>query len=106
MQTRSRANGLMPMTEDPDWKHIAIQMGRRVNFAGGHLHSRGSGDLCDENLQEIIHWRDFMADALELIPGLTVDREAMHALDLPQRERRKFFKDRAAQQATQEASDS
>jgi len=28
------------------------------------------------------------------MPGVTVDREAMHAMDLPKKQRLKFFKDR------------
>lgn len=37
------------------------------------------------------HWKEEMADVMELIPGVKVNREAMHAMDLPKKQRDKWI---------------
>jgi hypothetical protein len=61
-----------------------------------HLKAPGSGAILNTKTGTMQNWLDYFADALELMPGLTVDREAMHANQLPKRERDKFFKAREA----------
>lgn len=77
--------------DEPNWKDIAMQLGQRVNFAISHLKADGAGVLADLNKpsDQWQHWRDYMADALEMIPGVTVDREMMHTFGLPLTKRRK-----------------
>lgn len=78
----------------PDWEAIAMTLGRDVIFALNHLKAPGSPMIYNREKGEMRHWRERFADSLEMIPEVKVDREAMHALDLPAKERRKFFKDR------------
>lgn len=77
-----------------DWKSVAIELANKVNFALANLAPRGGGSGLVYNTKtgKTSHWRDGFADALEMLPGLQVDREASHALDLSKKERDKFFK--------------
>ena len=79
---------------EPDWKEIAITLWSDVNFAAANLKTTGSGMLYNPDTGTSRHWKERFADSLELMPGVTVDREAMHAMDLPKKQRLKFFKDR------------
>lgn len=79
---------------EPDWKEIAWQLWYDVNFAAANLKATGSGILYNPVTGASRHWKERFADSLELMPGVTVDREALHALDLPKKQRLKFFKDR------------
>lgn len=94
MKTKKKSTA-KEMTAEPDWKAIALHLGQQVNFAITYLSPKsGSGLILNTNTGETQNWKERFADALERIPGVKVDREAMHALSLPARERRKFFKDR------------
>ncbi len=88
---------------EPDWRHIAEQLAQKVNFAMRNLRASGSGMVYRTSGGPAIHWLDFFSDALELVPGLSVDREAAHANQLPKRERDKFFKAREAAKPAEEA---
>lgn len=41
---------------------------------------------------KFIHWRDHLANKLEKVPGLELNREDLHAMDLPRAKRRAYFK--------------
>lgn len=84
---------------EPDWKEIALKLWQDVNFAAANLKSPGGVLIYCEETKTSRHWKDRFADSLELLPGIEVDREAMHALDLPKKERIKFFKEQAARKA-------
>lgn len=83
---------------EPDWKQIATAMYADVSFALQNLKAPGSGSIYNPTTGEFRHWKTRFADTLEKMPGVTVDREAMFALDLPKAKRIKFFKDREAAQ--------
>lgn len=85
-----------------DWKDIAVTLAKAVDFAIANLKASGSGVFDDED-GVTWHWKDQFADSLERIPGVKVDREAMHALDLPKRKREKFFRDREKTRAKRPA---
>ena len=38
---------------------------------------------------QLTPWREYMAEAMEMIPGVTLDREIMGTLDLPPAKRKK-----------------
>lgn len=75
--------------EEPNWKEIAMALGQRVNFAITHMKCDGAGVIADLDrpASEWQHWRDYMADAMEMIPGVKVDREVLHTLNLPRSKR-------------------
>ena len=75
------------MSAEPNWKEIAMQLAQRVNFAVQHL--KGSGGLLDTETGNIKGWRDYMAEGIEMVPGVKVDREILATLDLPPQKRRK-----------------
>lgn len=76
-------------TPEPDWKSIATSLAQRIDFAMRHLKANGSGLLLNINDGTSQHWRDYLADGMELIPGVVVDRELMHLLELPRTKQRK-----------------
>lgn len=71
-----------------DWKAIALALGQRVNFAITNLDSKGAG-LFDTQTGTFRSWREYMVEALEMIPGVAVDREVLSTLRLPPAKRRK-----------------
>jgi len=75
-------------TQEVDWKSIAMALGQRVNFAVQSCDCKGGGML---NLEtgKVTGWRDYMAEALEMIPGVVIDREIMATLHLPTAKRKK-----------------
>jgi hypothetical protein len=76
-------------TEHIDWKPIALELAQRVNFAISHLTCKGAGLLLNTEDGTTQHWRDYMADAMEKCPGVTVNRELMHTFDLPRSQQKK-----------------
>ena len=75
------------MQDTTDWKKIALALAQRVNFAVTNCKS--SGGLLNSDTGVITPWRDYMVEALELIPGCVVDREVLATLDMPPAQRRK-----------------
>ena len=88
-------------TEQPDWEEIATALAQRVNFAIANLKTTGSGVIADMSKpsKQWQHWRDYMADAIEMYPGLTVDRELMHLNELPRIKRAKAHEKIMAERA-------
>jgi len=80
--------------ETTDWKAIATALAQRVNMAITHLTCQGSGIIgnLEKPAEEWQHWRDYMADGLEMYPGVKVDRELMHLNNLPRSKRSKEYK--------------
>lgn len=77
----------MAEKDDTDWKAIALALAQRVNYAISNL--SGSGGLWNAETGEITDWRYYMAEAMDLIPGVKVDREILATLDLPPSKRKK-----------------
>lgn len=75
-------------TPGPDWEEIAMALAQRVNFAVTNCDCKGGGILNTE-IMEITGWRDYMVEALEMIPGVTIDREILATLYLPPSKRKK-----------------
>lgn len=74
--------------QQADWKAIALALAQRVNYAVSNCECKGSGLLNLETLA-VTPWRDYMVEALEMIPGVTVDREMLATLHLAPTKRRK-----------------
>lgn len=70
------------MTKETDWKEIAMELAQRVNFAVTNCECKGGGMLNTETMK-IQDWRSYMADAMDMIPGVKVDREILATLHLP-----------------------
>jgi len=85
-------------TPEPDWKAIAHELAQRVNFAVVHCECKGVGMLDTETMQ-VTPWRDYMAEAMEMLPGVKVDREILATLYLPPAKRRKAQNEIRAQRA-------
>jgi hypothetical protein len=82
---------------ETNWPQIAWKLMRQCEFAISRLKADGwTGELMDTSGAEYTtrHWKEEMADAMELIPGLKVDREAMHAMSMPKKARDKWIADR------------
>ena len=77
------------MTEQQaDWKAIALALAQRVNFAVQYCDCKGGG-LMNFETQKVTPWRDYMAEALEMVPGVVIDREILSAMSLPPAKRKK-----------------
>lgn len=91
MKTKEKSNNI-------NWEEIAKELAGRVHFALLNLRAPYSETILKlggtTGVYEMRHWKEYFADSLDLIPGVTVDREAMYAVDLPKKERLKFFKNR------------
>lgn len=76
--------------QETDWQAIAIALGQRVNFAIQHLDG-GSGFLADLSGDEpgFIHWHDYFAEGMEMLPGVKIDREILATMRLPKRQGQK-----------------
>ena len=85
-------------TPETDWKKIAYALAQRVNFAVTNCECQGGGMLNSETMQ-IIGWRDYMVEALEMIPDVKVDREILATLSLPRLKRKKAQADIKASRA-------
>lgn len=84
-------------TTEPDYKTIAWRLMRQCEFSISRLKADGwTGELMDTSGAEYTtrHWKEEMADVMELVPGVKVDREAMHAMSLPKKARDKWIADR------------
>lgn len=72
-----------------DWKAVAMELAKRVNFILTQVEGGKAGFLIDNKNGGTRYWRDYMADGMEMIPGVKVDREIMHTMDLPKSKRAK-----------------
>lgn len=76
--------------KSPDWKAIAYELGQRVNLAISSLHAMsGGGVMMDMKTGDSQSWKDYFADGLEMLPGVTVDRKKMHMTPAQRRKARK-----------------
>lgn len=81
----------MKEDKDIDWKEIALALAQRVNFAMVNLRTDGSGIMGDlsKPSEEWKHWLHYMADGMDMIPGMNVDREMLNTIALPPSKRKK-----------------
>lgn len=77
---------------ETDWKEVALALAQRVNFAIKHCECAGGGMLNTETM-EITGWREYMAEAMDMIPGIKVDREMLATYNLPRSKRKKAQKE-------------
>lgn len=80
--------------ERDDWKNIASEMLGALQMCMACLKAPpgSAGFISDSELCKMKHWRDIVADAMEMFPGCVVDREVYRALDLPKRQRNVILK--------------
>ena len=53
-----------------------------------------AGFVANTTTRDMKHWREIVADAMEMFPGVEIDRELYRSLDLPKRQREAFCKSR------------
>ena len=70
-----------------DWKEIALALAQRVNYA--MTYCKAPGGLFNTETGEVTPWREYMIEAMEMIPGFRVDRDILATYDLPPAKRRK-----------------
>lgn len=88
--------------QETNWKEIALALAQRVNFAMTHCDCKGGGLLNTETMA-VTPWRDYLAEAMEMIPGVVIDREILATLYLPQAKRRKAQAEIRARRASAKA---
>lgn len=87
------------MTPEQIWPIVRALYTDLHTVLGNFKPKSSNGVFFNMETGEMTHWIERFSDTLELIPGVTVDREAAHARHLPKRERDKFFKKREAEAA-------
>lgn len=70
-----------------NWKKIAEELGRRINWVISNIDARGSGCSMDLKTGEVRHWKGYMAEGLRMIPGAVIDEEILDACCLTGKER-------------------
>lgn len=80
--------------ERDDWKNIACEMFKALRMCMTCLKAPpgSAGFISDSELCKMKHWREIVADAMEMFPGVEIDRELYRALDLPKRQRNVILK--------------
>ena len=78
----AKGRAALANAEPTDWKATAMELAQRVNFAVTNCDCKGGGMLNTETMK-VQDWRSYMADAMDLIPGVKVDREILSTLYLP-----------------------
>lgn len=73
--------------QETDWKASAMALAQRVNFAITNCDCKGG--MMDLKTGKVTGWLDYMAEAMDLIPGVTVDREILATMYLPKAKGRK-----------------
>lgn len=91
------------MTTEPNWKEIAIQLAQRVNFAMTNL--KGTGGLLNPETMKVTGWREYLAEGMEMIPGVVIDREVMATLELPPAKRKAAQKEIKARREKEKPND-
>ena len=84
--------------ERANWEEIARALAERVDFAVRHL--KGDNGFMDMETGAFKSWREYMADAMEMIPGCTVDREILATYSLPKSKRIKAIAEIKKQRET------
>ena len=93
----------MSENKEVNWKEVATALAQRVNFAMQHLKpASGTAGLMDIKTGEFTPWREYLAEGLETIPGVKVDREMMNLFDLPRTKRNKAIQKLKAERAAKE----
>jgi hypothetical protein len=82
--------------ERDDWKNIACEMFKALRMCMTCLKAPpgSAGFVANTTTRDMKHWREIVADAMEMFPGVEIDRELYHSLDLPKRQREAFCKSR------------
>lgn len=79
--------------DEIDYRAIAWKLMRQCEFALTKLKADGwTGIFYTPSTGKSRHWKEDMADAMDLLPGVKVDREMMHACSLPKKQREKEIK--------------
>ena len=77
-----------------NWKQIAMELMDRVDFAMHHCDFRrsyGTGMVTNNETGKRRWWREYMAEGMEMMPDIKIDRELLAIIDLPAKERRKAW---------------
>ena len=85
-----------------DWEEIALALAQRVNFAITNLSCNGYG-MINVKPFNVQTWREYMADGLEMIPGVAIDREMLATLELSPAQRKKAQAEITTKRAAQPA---
>lgn len=82
--------------ERDDWKNIASEMFSALRMCMTCLKAPpgSAGFIANTETRDMKHWREIVADAMEKHPGVKIDRELYHSLDLPKKQREAFCKSR------------
>lgn len=74
--------------KDVDWKEIAMELARRLNFAVSNG-KFGTGFMLNMKTNKSESVLDYLADGLEMVPGITVNRERLHMTPAQRRKKAK-----------------
>ncbi len=79
------------MTQEVNWQEIAQALGQRLNYVISYCKPNMNAGMMNMETHEYTSAVDYIADGLEMLPGIKVDREM---LGLSQAGRKKLIKQR------------
>ena len=79
------------MNNEPNYKDLTNELAAHLVTTLENMKVTGSGLFYYKGVTK--HWKEHFADSLDKIPGVKIDREIMHAYSLPEKQRKKRFKE-------------
>lgn len=80
--------------ENHDWKAIATELARGLNFAITHMKPpSSSAGIMDMKTGSFTPYREYLVECFEKYPGVKIDREMLALCELPPAKRRKALKE-------------
>jgi len=79
------------MDTEPNYKDLTNELAAHLVTTLENMKVTGSGLFQYKGV--IKHWKEHFADSLDKVPGVKIDREIMHAYSLPEKQRKKRFKE-------------
>lgn len=76
------------LTKEPDWKAIALALKDRLVMAAT-VGKFGTGIMINPKTMDLSSIYDYFADALEMVPGLKVDRDLLKMTPAQRRKAKK-----------------
>lgn len=69
----------MSDAQEVNWKEVALALGQRLNYIISYCKPNLKTQMLNLETQEITCAVDYIADGLEMIPNVKVDREMLQA---------------------------
>jgi hypothetical protein len=69
----------MSNTQEVNWKEVALALGQRINYMISYCKPNMKAQMLNLETRQITLAADYIADGMEMLPGVKVDREMLAA---------------------------